>query len=136
MEWKADVSRSLQRWGFDCVIGNPPWERLKLQEREFFSFFAKIASAVNAADRRKLIERVEKENPELWTRYHAAKGAAEKTLAHVRDAPIPIYWSRRREHLHALRRTLPPTGLARWTDRLLVSAASPPTTPLSTSSAI
>ncbi len=23
--------------GFDCVVGNPPWERIKLQEREFFS---------------------------------------------------------------------------------------------------
>ncbi len=22
--------------GFDAVLGNPPWERIKLQEQEFF----------------------------------------------------------------------------------------------------
>jgi hypothetical protein len=22
--------------GFSCVVGNPPWERVKLQEQEFF----------------------------------------------------------------------------------------------------
>jgi len=38
--------------GFDCVIGNPPWERIKLQEREFFSLPApEIATATNAAKR-------------------------------------------------------------------------------------
>src|SRR5206468_2557706 len=25
------------RGGFTCVIGNPPWERVKLQEQEFFA---------------------------------------------------------------------------------------------------
>ncbi len=72
--------------GFDCVIGNPPWERLKLQEREFFDFTStEIASAVDAATRRKLIAELEKANPDLHQRYTAAKEAADKTLTYVRD---------------------------------------------------
>ena len=46
--------------GFDCVIGNPPWERMKLQEREFFSLPApEIATATNAAKRRQLVAKLE-----------------------------------------------------------------------------
>src|SRR5450755_614843 len=42
--------------GFSCVIGNPPWERVKLQEQEFFaSRQPEIANASNAAARKKLI---------------------------------------------------------------------------------
>jgi Eco57I restriction-modification methylase len=43
--------------GFTCVIGNPPWERVKLQEQEFFAArHPKIATAPNAAARKKLIK--------------------------------------------------------------------------------
>jgi hypothetical protein len=42
--------------GFSCVVGNPPWERVKLQEQEFFaSRRPEIANAANAAARKKLI---------------------------------------------------------------------------------
>jgi len=42
--------------GFSCVIGNPPWERVKLQEQEFFaSRSAIIANTQNASERKKLI---------------------------------------------------------------------------------
>jgi N-6 DNA Methylase len=42
--------------GFSCVIGNPPWERVKAQEQEFFaSRHQEIANAANAASRKKLI---------------------------------------------------------------------------------
>jgi hypothetical protein len=42
--------------GFSCVIGNPPWERVKLQKQEFFaSRSPAIAQAPNAAARKKLI---------------------------------------------------------------------------------
>ncbi len=72
--------------GFDCVIGNPPWERIKLQEREFFdSIMTTIATAVDAATRRKLIAKLKKTNPELHQRYAQAKDSAEITLDYVRN---------------------------------------------------
>ena len=72
--------------GFDCVIGNPPWERMKLQEREFFDAAGnpEIGAAVNAATRRKLIEKLEKKDPELYQRYITAKDSAEKALDYIR----------------------------------------------------
>jgi hypothetical protein len=73
--------------GFDSVIGNPPWERIKLQEREFFdSVVPEIAAAVNAARRRKLIAELKKNNPEIHQRYLQAKKSAERTLEHVRKS--------------------------------------------------
>jgi len=87
MDWRGTFPQVFDReeTGFDCVIGNPPWERMKLQEREFFDASApEIASAVSAATRRKLIERLQKTNPELHARYVAAKEEAEGALAHVR----------------------------------------------------
>ncbi|MEO3858058.1 DNA methyltransferase [Acrocarpospora sp. B8E8] len=42
--------------GFSCVIGNPPWERVKIQEKEFFaSRDEDIAKAKNAAARKRAI---------------------------------------------------------------------------------
>jgi len=89
MDWKEEFPNVFARKdpGFDVVIGNPPWERIKLQEREFFAFSApEIANAVNAADRRKMIEKLEAQNPPLYLTYISAKGNAEKALAHVRDS--------------------------------------------------
>ncbi|MFV2127578.1 Eco57I restriction-modification methylase domain-containing protein [Micromonospora sp. LOL_013] len=44
------------RGGFSCVLTNPPWERVKLQEQEFFDGqHEAVAGAPNAAARKKLI---------------------------------------------------------------------------------
>jgi len=89
MEWKKTFPKIFSREnpGFDCVIGNPPWERIKLQEREFFDAVApEIASATNAATRRKLIAKLQKTNPDLYERYIDAKTKAENALDHVRKS--------------------------------------------------
>jgi hypothetical protein len=57
--------------GFSCVIGNPPWERVKLQEQEFFaSRKPDIANAPNAAARKKLIADLPGTDPALYQDFH------------------------------------------------------------------
>ena len=52
--------------GFDCVLGNPPWERVKLQEKEWFAERSPgIADAPNAATRKRMIRDLADDNPEL-----------------------------------------------------------------------
>ena len=43
--------------GFTCVLGNPPWERIKLQEEEFFASRNRdVAEAKNKAERSQRIQ--------------------------------------------------------------------------------
>ena len=69
--------------GFDVVLGNPPWERIKLQEKEFFaSRSPEIANAPNKAARQRLIDLLGREDapPEdkrLLADFLAAKRKAE-----------------------------------------------------------
>jgi len=75
----------LREPGFDCVIGNPPWERMKLQEREFFSLPApEIATATNAAKRRQLVAKLQSDDPALHQRYQEALAAADSLLTYCR----------------------------------------------------
>jgi|GEM_PF-274544 len=73
--------------GFSCIIGNPPWERVKVQDREFFSLTdPDTAEAVSAADRKKRIAAMPTSNPELHTSYLAARENAQKVLDYARGS--------------------------------------------------
>ena len=55
--WPLEFPDIMNAGGFDAVLGNPPWERIKLQEQEFFAAVApEIAEAPNAAARGRLIQ--------------------------------------------------------------------------------
>ncbi len=88
-DWRARFPVVFEREesGFDCVIGNPPWERIKLQEREFFSLPApEIATATNAATRRKLVAKLESDDPALYSRYQEALESAGALLDYCRKS--------------------------------------------------
>lgn len=64
--------------GFDVVVGNPPWERVKLQEQEFFAQRdPSIAAAPNAAARKRAIASLKDTNPGLLKDYREAMRQAE-----------------------------------------------------------
>lgn len=73
--------------GFDCVLGNPPWERIKLQEEEFFAERAPtIANEPNASIRKKLIGALAESNPELRTAYMTALAEADRQGKYLRQS--------------------------------------------------
>lgn len=55
--WPLAFPQVFSRGGFDCVLGNPPWERIKLQEEEFFATRNPlVAEAKNKAERGRRID--------------------------------------------------------------------------------
>ena len=85
--WPLEFAEVAARGGFDCILGNPPWERIKLQEEEFFATRdPEIAAAPNKAARQKLIDKLPKTNPLLAVDFESAKHAAECTSKFVRSS--------------------------------------------------
>ena len=64
--------------GFDAVIGNPPWDRIKLQQVEWFGARRReIALAQRASDRRRMIQALEAASDPLAADFrHASDRAA------------------------------------------------------------
>lgn len=63
-----DADNELCGWsgGFDVVLGNPPWDRVKLQEKEWFAARdPEIAKAPKAAARKRLIQKLKSEHPAM-----------------------------------------------------------------------
>jgi len=57
LHWPLVFPQVFKRGGFDCILGNPPWERIKLQEEEFFATRSTlVAEAKNKAERSQRID--------------------------------------------------------------------------------
>ena len=85
LHWEAAFPGVWRDWqslrpdgGFDAVIGNPPWDRIKLQEVEWFATRAsQIALAPTAAARRAAIRRLRDQGEPLAAQFDAAKEGAD-----------------------------------------------------------
>jgi hypothetical protein len=78
--------------GFDAVIGNPPWDRIKLQEVEWFAEREPtIAMQARASDRKTLINKMQAKGTPLAAQYAEATERAEanaRVLAKAGDFPL------------------------------------------------
>ena len=99
LHWEAAFPGVWQHWqnvrpegGFDAVIGNPPWDRIKLQEVEWFATRApELALAPTAAARRKGIQRLRDAGDPLAAAFDDAKARADSLGQLVRvsgDYPL------------------------------------------------
>ena len=92
LNWHLAFAEIMQDGGFDVVLGNPPWERIKLQEKEFFaSRSEEIASAPNKAARNMLIKKLDRENAlpaekALFQEFERAKREAEAAGHYMRTS--------------------------------------------------
>ena len=85
LHWEVAFPGVWSRWqmrrpegGFDAVIGNPPWDRIKLQEVEWFATRARgVALAPTAAARRAAIRRLRERGDPLAVEFDAAKARAD-----------------------------------------------------------
>lgn len=85
--WPLEFPDIMQRGGFDVVLGNPPWERVKLQEQEFFALRdAEIATAKNAAARKKLIDQLDETNARLASEWQDALRTAATESHFMRES--------------------------------------------------
>ena len=88
--WPLEFPDVIGRGGFDLILGNPPWERIKLQEQEFFAVRdPEIANAPNKAARDRMIKALaaapgNSTEYALHAAFIAAKREAEATSEFVR----------------------------------------------------
>ncbi|MEU6467076.1 DNA methyltransferase [Streptomyces sp. NPDC046976] len=72
--------------GFDAVVGNPPWDQVQVDAREFFAASrVDIAEAANLAVRNKQLNLLATEDPELYAKFkdEQRKNDGFKHFAHA-----------------------------------------------------
>ena len=98
--WHICFAEVMRSGGFDVVLSNPPWERIKLQEKEFFATRSPdIAGARNKAERDKMIQALNhsestQSEKRLYTEFFEAKRMAESLSVFMRNSsryPLTSY---------------------------------------------
>nr|WP_267461204.1 hypothetical protein [Thermus thermophilus] len=85
--WWLEFPDVFQKGGFDVVLGNPPWEQLQFDDREFFANIRPdIANAPNKAKRDAMLEQLHKEDPTLWHAYLEARTEVSATQAFIHNS--------------------------------------------------
>ncbi|KKC06290.1 restriction endonuclease [Mycobacterium nebraskense] len=78
--------------GFSCVLGNPPWESLQLEDKQFFGNLGRvdIENASNASARKKMIAKLESSDPDVFRLYNDARRRSDATNHLVRGGRYPL----------------------------------------------
>lgn len=90
--WPLEFPTVFLNGGFNLVLGNPPWERTKLKEEDFFATrSSEIANASNKSERQKLIDKLadisaSPSDKNLYTEFTNAKRSADAIGEFIRSS--------------------------------------------------
>lgn len=72
LHWPLAFPTIFAQGGFDCVLGNPPWEVSQLSEEEFFAAYSSTIADLAGEKRKRAIAQLEKDHPYLWEEFNRA----------------------------------------------------------------
>ncbi len=113
--------------GFDVVLGNPPWDQVQLDPREFFATSdPDVANQPNMAARNRAIQRLASTNPGLYLEYQVAVREMKATQKFIHSsgrfpktsygrlnyAPLFAEHSKDLQHPRGKAGIIVPTGIA------------------------
>ncbi len=88
--WSEHFGSVIEAGGFDCVLGNPPWEKFTFNEREWFANRCPEIAAASGSKRKKLIEQLALgDNSSLYEQFDRARHlvAAQGQFYHIKEQP-------------------------------------------------
>lgn len=76
--------------GFDCLVGNPPWEKAKSEEHIFWArYYPGLQRSVTQSEREKRIQKLREERPDLSSEYQEERDRSEKLSQILTNGPYP-----------------------------------------------
>jgi hypothetical protein len=68
--WHLAFPQVFAHGGFDCILGNPPWDMQEIKDNEFFaSEYPQILAVTSAKEKAGILRTIAAEQPELWKSY-------------------------------------------------------------------
>ena len=89
--------------GFDAVIGNPPWDKMEMEEEAWFEDRRReVARASTTAERQNLIAALRQTDPSLFAAFQLADKRAKDAVRVARELGAYPYLSKGRPNIYGL----------------------------------
>jgi hypothetical protein len=87
--WHLAFPQVFAQGGFDCILGNPPWDKIQPEEEKFFfALRPDIANAPSAKTRKSLIASLPNQDPATHQKWETYKRIVDSTCHYLRSSGI------------------------------------------------
>lgn len=75
--------------GFDCIVGNPPWEKLQVEKHSFYAVHFPGLRGLSQSDAEAEIERIDRERPDIRNAYDRETAKMHRLATALSRGPYP-----------------------------------------------